>query len=120
MNKESLRILIRETMSELMDEMARPNLKGVNKELQNLTSPGFKTRFFDSIPTREIQDILDKYNLGLNQETRERVMDGIYTGADGKMEEPVSVNQRGETNAMFVMTWHRMESGRYEIVTYVA
>ncbi len=47
-------------------------------------------------------------------------MDGIYTGREGRMEEPISKNPRGETNAMFVMTWYKMESGRYEIVIYVA
>ena len=120
MNKESLRTLIREAFGEVMQEMARPNLKSVNKELQNLTSPGYRTQYFNSIPTQEIQVILNKFGLGVNQETREQVMDGIFTGRDGKMEEPVSIDQKGNTNALFVMTWHKMESGRYEIVAYVA
>jgi hypothetical protein len=96
-------------------EMAKPNTKPINKELTTLTT----NKYFDSIPTQSIQEILDRYNLGKDVETGENVMDGIYTGAEGRMEAPISKDQRGNTNMMFIMTWYKMGSGRYEIVVYV-
>lgn len=98
-----------------IDEMARPNTKLVNKEISQLIT----NKYFDSIPAQQIQAILDKYNLGKDVETNENVMDGIYTGREGRMDAPVSKDQRGNVNATFIMTWYKMESGRYEIVSYV-
>jgi hypothetical protein len=38
--------------------------------------------------------------------------EGIYCGRDGR------VNEQVGPRTWFSMTWHRMESGRYEIVAY--
>jgi hypothetical protein len=115
MNKETLKSLIWESYGEVMREMAKPNTRKVNNEISSLT----KNRYFDSIPTTEMQDILDRHGFGINVETGERVMDGIFTGQEGKMSEPVSKNQKGQPNVFFTMTWYKMSSGRFEIVAYV-
>lgn len=39
---------------------------------------------------------------------------GIYTGRDGRIHEKVG------NNTWLSMTWHKMDSGRYEIVAYVS
>ena len=96
-------------------EMAKPNTKPINRELNALTTG----KYFDSIPSKPIQEILYRYNLGKDVETGEDVMSGIYTGAQGRMEVSISKNQHGKTNLIFVMTWYKLESGRYEIVPYV-
>ena len=115
MKNTELTAIIREAVGEVIREMAKPNTRKVNQELHALTT----NRYFPSIPTQEIQDILDKNQMGTNIETGERVMDGIFTGAEGRMSEPVGQNQRGEPNMFFTMTWYKMGTGNYEIVTYV-
>jgi len=42
-------------------------------------------------------------------------LDGIYCGHDGRIGS-VSVSNY----TYFAMTWHRMESGRFEVVAYVS
>lgn len=116
MKKNELRFIIREVVSETMQEMALPNTKAVNREIQALTV----NNYFQSIPAGEIQAILDKYGMGTNVETNERVMDGIYTGHQGEMNEPIARDARGNPARFFRMTWYKMASGRYEIVAYVS
>lgn len=115
MKKPELKFMIREAVGDVMREMAKPSTRAVNKELHALTT----NQYFQSIPTQEIQTILDKYGMGTNVETNERVMDGIFTGHEGRMSEPIGKNQKGEANMYFTMTWYKMPSGRYEIVPYV-
>ena len=116
MKSKELKAVIREAVGEVIREMAKPNTRTVNKELQALTT----NKYFNSIPTREIQDILDRNQMGTNIETGEPVMDGIFTGREGRMSEPVGRNQRGDPNMYFTMTWYkRDETGHYEIVPYV-
>ena len=115
MNKGTLKSLIWESFGEVMREMAKPNTRKVNNEIHAFIT----NKYFDSIPAQEIQDILDRHGMGIDLETGERVMDGIYTGAQGEMGAPVAKNQRGVPNLFFNMTWYKLESGRYEIVAYV-
>ena len=116
MSKQILRSIIREAVGEVMREMAKPNTNKVNRELQALTT----NKYFSSIPAKEIQDILDRHGMGMNLETGERVMDGIYTGREGRMSEPVGQDKKGKPNMFFTMTWYkRDETGNYEIVPYV-
>ena len=86
-----------------------PQKNQVNKELHAIG-----LEFHDGIPVDKIQAILDKYGFGVNTDTGDPVTGGIYTGRDGSMHEPVG------KNVGFVMTWHKMDSGRYEIVAYVS
>lgn len=115
MKKPELKFLIREAVGNVMREMAKPSTRAVNKELHALTV----NKYFKSIPAQEIQAILDKYGMGINVETNERVMDGIYTGHEGRMSEPIGRTQQGKANVFFTMTWYKMPTGNFEIVTYV-
>jgi hypothetical protein len=76
----------------------------VNKELDILT----KNNYFESLPMQDIANILTKY--GFNPEE----LHGIYVGREGRTHDQVG------PNTWIVVTWHKMESGRYEVVAYVS
>lgn len=66
-------------------------------------------KWYDGIPLTEIRDLLERF--GFNGDC----MEGIYCGADGQMNEKVE-----GSNTYIAMTWHKMPSGRYEIVAYLS
>jgi hypothetical protein len=76
-------------------------------------------RYHDGIPTQEIQGILDEASMGRNAETLENVMDGIYCGSEGRMQEVViDADAQGRFHKCgFFMSWYKMPSGRFEIVS---
>lgn len=66
-------------------------------------------KYHHGMPIQEIKDILQKY--GFNPE----VMDGIYTGEEGKIHE-----QTGP-RTWIAMTWHKLpRTGLWEIVAYLS
>lgn len=74
-----------------------------NRALQKLTV----NCYFDAIPVTLLDEQLRLHGFSFLQ-------DGIYCGADGQINEQVG------PNTWLAMSWHRMESGRYEIVVYVS
>jgi hypothetical protein len=76
----------------------------VNKELEVLTY----NNYFESLPIQDIANILTKY--GFNTEE----LHGIYVGREGRVHDQVG------PNTWIVITWHKMESGRYEVGSYVS
>lgn len=104
--------------------------KKINKQLTNLTSPKFKTRYFDSIPLEEIEKILEKFGIVILQEDMTE-WNGILTGRDGQAYFDVGSKKSGYRgdfgyiqyipyiDTQLALSWHKMESGRYEIVTYL-
>jgi hypothetical protein len=61
----------------------------------------------DGLPLQRIATILQANNFA-------DLADGIYCGRDGQIHEKV-----GE-RTWFVLTWHKMQSGRYEVIAYVS
>lgn len=59
------------------------------------------------IPNQDIDEILAKSGFSPLEE-------GIYCGREGRIQEKV-----GE-NSWFFMSWYKMPSGNYEIVSYVS
>ena len=64
--------------------------------------------YHQGLPIQEITDILNSN--GFNGE----IMEGIYCGHDGRISENLT------DRIGFNMTWHRMPSGRFEIVAYIS
>ena len=77
--------------------------KKAGEKLSDLTH----NRYFESVPVAEIDAILAAH--GFN--TLEPV---IYCGREGRVNESVG------RDVYLTMTWYKMESGRYEIVAYLA
>lgn len=86
-----------------------------NVALDALTSPGHRTRFFDSVPISEMLDICEA--AGFTYDPDEGQM--ILCGRDGRATVDLSIG--GKSAHMLVFTWHKMDvTGRYEIVAYVS
>lgn len=85
-------------------------IRQVNKELGVLT----RNKYFKEIPMQEIEGSLSKVGYRLPK-------DGyILTGHKGKAKFPLYDYVYGEeTNKYLNVSWYRMDSGRFEINTYV-
>lgn len=77
--------------------------KKAGNKLSDLTA----NRYFESIPVDEINAILVSHGFTALES-------GFYCGREGRLNEGVG---RG---VFLTMTWYKMESGRYEIVAYLA
>lgn len=78
--------------------------KHANNDLAKLSR-----KYHSEMPLQEMRDILKKYGFD------PRVMDGIYTGDDGKM------NEQCGHKTWLAMTWHKLpKTGLWEIVTYLS
>jgi hypothetical protein len=66
-------------------------------------------KYHSAMPLQEIKDILQKHGFD------PRVMDGIYTGEEGKMHEQCG------SKTWIAMTWHKLpKTGLWEIVVYLS
>jgi len=45
---------------------------------------------------------------------------GFYCGADGRINEAVGIGLMGREKIFLSLSWHKMQSGRYEIVAYLS
>jgi len=106
-----------------------PIKKKINKELINLTTPKNKTQYFREIPLQTIFDILKKYHIVALQEDN-TPWDGFLTGSSVQTYfdlAPEESRYKSGTleiyipfsNANLALSWHKMPSGNYEVITYV-
>jgi hypothetical protein len=86
--------------------------------------------YFVGIPIEEIDAVLNKNGLLLLQEDN-TPWDGLFTGAEGHAQIAIGyLNTKTQVNgldsytpienSMLIMTWYKMQSGKYEIVTYLS
>lgn len=77
----------------------------------------------EKIPINKIADILKSYGYMLVQEDN-TLWSGMFVGSSGNAFINISRSKNGVLhpihNAGLVMTWYKMQSGRYEIVAYIA
>ena len=102
--------------------------KKINKDIRNLTTPKNKTRYFDAIPLQDIFNILSKYGVVVLQEDN-TPWDGFLTGKSATVDFTIAPtdSEYGDTlktytpytNASLRLQWYKMQSGRYEITTYI-
>lgn len=104
--------------------------KKINKELTNLTSPKNKTKYFNSIPLTDIFNILKKYGVIVIQEDGSE-WSGFLIGRSSTTHFDVaSIDTKNNTigkstytpytNTMLNLQYHKMQSGKYEIVVYMS
>ena len=100
--------------------------KKINKDIREVTKP----TYFDSIPLDELFEVLDKYDIVPIMEDG-TYWEGMLFGEDSHTifelaDKMSSVTKDGITfytpyeNAGLWLSWHKMTSGRYEIVSYVS
>lgn len=92
-----------------------------NKELTKLTV----SKYFEKIPLKGISDILKNYGLILLQEDNTE-WSGLLSGNSsratfdiGYIETKNNNQYTPINNSSLVLSWYKMDSGRYEIVTYL-
>ena len=109
-------------MKKVTQKIRRP----INKEIQTLLAP----IYFDEIPLGDLFTILDNHGLVAVQEDNTRWSgilcgENIQTTFDLADKDVVRV-ENGLTfydepaNSVLVLSWYKMSSGRYEIVSYLS
>lgn len=99
------------------------------KQLNNAVSRALPDNYYEGIPFDKLQDAVKSQGMILIQEDG-TPWSGFFTGADGEAFFEMGRLQDGRTvnglptykpvdNSGLRMTWHRMGSGRYEIVKYI-
>ena len=82
-------------------------LNKVNKKLIAL----IQNKYFDSIPLKEIAAILNEFGIKTDQ------LDGLYCGREGRVN--IRLEENNDDYFHLVLTWYKMGSGRFEVVTYL-
>jgi len=120
---------LKEYLNEARVTLKAPIKKKINKELINLTTPKHKTQYFRAIPLQPIFDILKKYGVIVLQEDNTQ-WDGFLTGREAQTYFNIApVESETESNrfkvyvpydnAMLSLSWYKMTSGNYEVITYI-
>lgn len=100
----------------------------VRRKLNDRLHDVLKPTYFDSIPLDTIKGVLREFDVVMLQEDNTE-WTGFITGREGRMSVDLADASYsfgpGESyvpfrNTMFVMTWHKMPSGRYEVIAYVS
>jgi hypothetical protein len=103
-----------------------PIKKKINKDIREVTKP----TYFDEIPLDELFAVLDKYGIVPVMEDN-TYWSGFLLGEDSNTIFNLADKMSSETrdditfytpyeNAGLWLSWHMMENGRYEIVSYVS
>jgi len=104
--------------------------KVLNREITGLTSPNNRTQYFESIPLDQLFDICRQWHLEPLQEDN-TPWDGFLCGRQGQcsfrlgdtsnLDHPAGPCEMLEEvkGGCLQLSWYKMESGRYEIVSYV-
>lgn len=95
--------------------------KFINKKLQT----DFGKTYFNEIPLKEIFNVLKSESVEVVDEDG-TAWQGFLTGASGNTQFDLAIyDSESETlkpvkNAVLVMSWYKMSSGRYEINCYLS
>ena len=111
--------------NESKEYLPETNKKPINRELYDLTKG-----YHDSLLIDEIGAVLKKHGLILLQEDGTE-FSGIFSGEEGRAEIEVARNvstadadghpiYQPLENTMLILTWHKMESGKFEVIAYLS
>jgi len=115
--------------------------KTINTGIHNIISPEYKTMYFEQIPLQDIVDVLKNYNIIILQEDntpwsgmllgdeasgifplayKTPIEPSVFLGTEDESEVDESNKQYEPIkNAELYLYWYKMESGRYEINSYI-
>lgn len=88
-----------------------PRIGRANRSMGNLTM----NKYFKEIPMYQIEEILKDNHLRIPEESY------ILTGREGRAQWSIyDTYANKQTNQFLNVSWYRMPSGKYEIVTYIS
>jgi len=88
----------------------------VQREIERVLRP----TYFRSIPLSDIADRIAPLNVHLIDDDGTE-WSGFLTGADGRADFELAYNGLHVKNALFHLTWHKMDmSGNYEVIGYIS
>jgi hypothetical protein len=110
-----------------MNNFREVSMKAVDKHKINVRiHKALKPTYFDTIQLATCINILEEFGYTIIQEDYTR-WDGFICGASGQAYFTIAKNDLNQLvldrvvrNAQLALSWHKMESGRYEVIAYVA
>lgn len=100
--------------------LRKPSKGGVARAAKKANDAIFDfitNKYFQAIPLTEIFAIVERAGLNLDDEEQQCILCGRDGTSDWQLYDPATGK---EVDHKLVMTWHKMESGRYEVVAYVS
>lgn len=128
---QSLREMSPAEATNAIEMMTQTRISGSQKKKgNNALMKLLEPTYFKTIPLKEIIKTLSKVGLVVLQEDATE-WEGFVAGREGKMLTPLApaeteTKYKGVTfftpftNTQFVMTYHKMESGTFEVIAYVS
>ena len=104
--------------------------KLINRYFSQMINTGKNNKYYDSIPLHEYFAVLRAHNIVPLQEDN-TMWSGFLVGEQGNARIEIApfesgVNRDGLafynpfSNAMFILSWYRMPSNRYEVSAYIS
>ncbi len=103
-----------EAAQEVAKALPEPIRRNGNKLLTD-----FGKQYWDSLPIGDMTDGLQALGIELVNEDG-TPFSAIFTGEDGRANIDMTWMGAPVSNSMLAMTWHKMPSGRYEVVAYLS
>lgn len=89
--------------------------KKLNKKITEFTSGVY----FDSIPIEKLSKILESEGVtAINEDGTP--LNVVFCGSDSECEIELALDGKAVLNSILRLSWYRMQSGRFEIVSYVS
>jgi len=93
--------------------------RAINNDLYQISTHNAAT-YYDAIPMDQVGSALAKHGVGMLDEDNTPLKFVMLTGRDGKADFRLSLNGKIINNSILVISWHKMESGRYEFNVYAS
>jgi hypothetical protein len=89
------------------------------KQLNKAVFAILKPTYFESIPLGAIFDVMKDWGFVVVQEDG-TPWSGFLCGEEGQANFRFNHGEELVDNSMLVLTWHKMQSGRYEVCGYIS
>lgn len=88
--------------------------RGVQRAVERVLKP----TFFSAIPLQDIFDAIKSVGVDVIDESGDE-WSGFVTGDDGRADFDLAYAGKKAKSIALHLTWHKMPSGRYEVIGYV-
>jgi hypothetical protein len=91
-----------------------PEFKTARRQAQKALAEFLTPCYFDGIPVGAMSEIMERHGFDVTE------FDGIYCGETGQTIVSCAWSQNSEWKVYVTFAWHKMGSGKMEIVGYVS
>lgn len=107
--------------SSIQNEIGMPQglRRKINDEFNKISTHDTMT-YYEAIPLDKVSNILKENNIVMQNEDDTPLKFVMLTGADGRASFNLKLDGQKVSNAMVIITWHKMPSKKYEFLVYLS